>query len=136
MEGWRKLLPKHNMEKNTQTDCSIFYRSTGYGDELTWAAVWLYKATKEIKYIEQAETFFSKFRINDRPNEFFYNKKVAGIQYLLAEQTRRIEYINNVRSFCDYSIKEQVRTPFGLLFVDKTGTLSHAANVAFICLQV
>lgn len=47
---------------------------------MTWAAVWLYKVTKEVKYIEQAENFYSKFRIKDRPNEFFYNKKVAGIQ--------------------------------------------------------
>lgn len=55
-------------------------RSTGYGDELTWAAIWLYKKTKDVKYIEQAETFYTKFRIKDRPTEFFYNKKVAGIQ--------------------------------------------------------
>ncbi|XP_044260332.1 endoglucanase A-like isoform X1 [Tribolium madens] len=114
----------------------IYYESTGYGDELTWAAIWLYKKTKDVKYIEQAETFYTKFRIKDRPNEFFYNKKVAGIQLLLAEQTLRPEYISTIKSFCDYTIKEQVRTPKGLIFIDKSGTLSHAANVAFICLQV
>jgi endoglucanase len=113
-----------------------YYESSGYGDELTWAAVWLYKVTKEVKYIEQAENFYSKFRIKDRPNEFFYNKKVAGIQLLLAEQTLRLEYITTIKNFCDYSINDQTRTPLGLVFIDKSGTLSHAANAAFICLQV
>lgn len=58
----------------------INFRSSGYGDELTWAAVWIYKATEENKYLEQAEIFYSTFRLKERPNEFFYNKKVAGLQ--------------------------------------------------------
>lgn len=59
---------------------SFVWRSTGYGDELTWAAIWMYKATKENKYIEQAENFYNSYRLKERPNEFFYNKKVAGVQ--------------------------------------------------------
>lgn len=55
---------------------------------------------------------------------------------LLAQQTQRPEYTDAVRSFCDYTIDEQKRTPLGLVFIDKSGTLSHAANVAFICMQV
>lgn len=58
----------------------IYYESTGYGDELTWAAVWMYKATKESRYVEQAESFYNTFRLRERPEEFFYNKKVAGVQ--------------------------------------------------------
>ncbi|XP_063923756.1 uncharacterized protein LOC135137909 [Zophobas morio] len=131
LEGLRTWL---GMVCSTKLSKYIF-RSTGYGDELTWAAVWLYKATRNVRYVEQAENFYTKFRIKDRPNEFFYNKKVAGIQLLLAEQTQRPEYKAATKSFCDYSIKEQLRTPHGLIFIDKSGTLSHAANVAFICLQ-
>jgi endoglucanase len=55
-------------------------RSTDYGDELTWAAAWLYKATNESQYLDEAEHHFMKFRLKERPNEFFYNKKVAGVQ--------------------------------------------------------
>lgn len=57
-----------------------FFRSSGYGDELTWAAIWMHKATDSKKYLEQAEGFYSTFRLKERPNEFFYNKKVAGLQ--------------------------------------------------------
>lgn len=57
-------------------------------------------------------------------------------QVLLAELTQRKEYLDAVKSFCDYTVNEQTRTPKGLVFIEKFGTLSHASNVAFICLQV
>lgn len=55
-------------------------RSTDYGDELTWAAAWLYKATDDPLFLDEAEHHYMKFRLKERPNEFFYNKKVAGVQ--------------------------------------------------------
>ena len=58
----------------------ICFRSTDYGDELTWAAAWLYKATDDPQYLDEAEHHYMKFRLKERPNEFFYNKKVAGVQ--------------------------------------------------------
>nr|QGX74967.1 cellulase [Oryctes rhinoceros] len=112
-----------------------FYENGGYGDELTWSAIWLHKATGEKKYLKKAISFYETFRLKERPNEFYYNKKVAGIQLLLAEVTRSSEYLNAVDAFCKYSMVEQTRTPKGLVFIEKFGTLSHAANIAFICLQ-
>ena len=58
----------------------LFCRSTDYGDELTWAAAWLYKATDDPQFLDEAEHHYMKFRLKERPNEFFYNKKVAGVQ--------------------------------------------------------
>lgn len=58
----------------------ILLRSTDYGDELTWAAAWLYKASKEPQYLDDAEFLYMKYRLKERPNEFYYNKKVAGVQ--------------------------------------------------------
>ncbi|XP_050549210.1 endoglucanase A-like [Daktulosphaira vitifoliae] len=112
-----------------------YYESTDYGDELTWAALWLYKATKESQYLEDAEYLYVKYRLKGRPNEFFYNKKVAGVQMLLAESTNQQEYIESVQNFCDFNIYSQKKTPKGLLYIDKSGTLCHAANIAFLCLQ-
>jgi endoglucanase len=56
-------------------------------------------------------------------------------QVLLAQLTGQQEYRNAAESFCNFSVREQKRTPKGLLYIDKFGTLCHAANVAFICLQ-
>lgn len=54
---------------------------------------------------------------------------------LLAQLTGQSKYQNATRAFCSFSVREQKRTPKGLLYVDKFGTLCHAANVAFICLE-
>lgn len=64
------------------------------------------------------------------------NNFIEFLQVLLAELTKQQEYITATKSFCDFSVNRQKRTPKGLLYIDKFGTLSHAANVAFICLQV
>ncbi|XP_071443162.1 uncharacterized protein [Hetaerina americana] len=112
-----------------------YYESTDYGDELTWAAAWLFKATNDTTYLDEAEHHYMKFRLKERPNEFFYNKKVAGVQVLLAQLTGRPEYVDAAQAFCDFSSDFQKRTPRGLIYIDKFGTLCHAANVAFVCLQ-
>lgn len=49
--------------------------------------------------------------------------------------TGQPEYQNAARAFCDFSVYQQKRTPKGLLYIDKFGTLCHAANVAFVCLE-
>lgn len=110
------------------------FRSNGYGDELTWAAIWLYKATRDKRYLDEAQAYYYKYNLKERPNEFFYNKKVAGIQVLFAKY--KPDFLESVKDFCNYIVRDQKRTPLGLVFIDKFGTLSHAANLAFICLQV
>ncbi|KAH0954891.1 hypothetical protein HN011_010820 [Eciton burchellii] len=112
-----------------------YYESADYGDELAWAAAWLYNATAESKYLHDAVQHYQHFHLDERPNTFFYNKKTAGVQMLLAQLTGQSGYQNAVRAFCDFSVRQQTRTPKGLLYIDKSGTLSHAANVAFICLE-
>ncbi|XP_046979355.1 endoglucanase E-4-like [Schistocerca americana] len=112
-----------------------YYESTDYGDELTWAAAWLYKATNESQFLDEAEHHYMKFRLKERPNEFFYNKKVAGVQVLMAQLTKQKEYVEAAQAFCDFTVDHQKRTPKGLVYIDKFGTLCHAANVAFVCLQ-
>ncbi|GLG99065.1 Putative endo-beta-1,4-glucanase HsEG3 [Gryllus bimaculatus] len=112
-----------------------FYESTDYGDELTWAAAWLFRATNESQFLDEAQHHYSKFRLRERPNEFFYNKKVAGVQVLLAQLTRQREYLEAAQAFCDFTVDQQKRTPKGLVYIDKYGTLCHAANVAFVCLE-
>ena len=57
-----------------------YYESTGYGDELAWAAAWLYKATNESSYLQDANNHYQNFHLKERPDRFFYNNKVAGVQ--------------------------------------------------------
>jgi len=57
-------------------------------------------------------------------------------QALLAELTNQAEYTEAVRNFCNYNLYAQKKTPKGLLYIEKSGTLCHAANIVFLCLQV
>ena len=68
------------MQRAREIHAVLSCRSTDYGDELTWAAAWLYKATDDPLFLDEAEHHYMKFRLKERPNEFFYNKKVAGVQ--------------------------------------------------------
>lgn len=61
---------------------------------------------------------------------------LSGFQILLASITESNEYLESVRNFCDHAIEKEQRTPKGLIYIDKFGTLSHAANIAFACLNV
>lgn len=112
-----------------------YYESADYGDELCWAAAWLYRATGERHYLDEAEGHYSQFLLRYRPVEFFYNRKVAGVQVLLAQLTGQPEYRDAARAFCDHSALRQKHTPKGLVYVEKAGALCHAANIAFVCLQ-
>lgn len=57
------------------------------------------------------------------------------LQVLLAQVTQEEEYRGKVYRFCEINTKYSRRTKAGLAFIDKTGTLGLAANVAFICLK-
>lgn len=51
-------------------------------DDVVWASVWLYKALGEVKYLEMAEDMYRMEGLDRRPDEFFYNNKIAGIQVM------------------------------------------------------
>ena len=53
----------------------------------------------------------------------------------MAQLTDLQEYRNAARAFCDFSVRDQKRTRKGLIYIDKIGTLNHAANIAFLCLE-
>lgn len=54
---------------------------------------------------------------------------------LLARVTGDQLYKDAAEEFCDYIINEVRRTPKGLVFISEWGSLRHASNAAFICLQ-
>ncbi|XP_038715899.1 endoglucanase 10-like [Tripterygium wilfordii] len=66
-------------------EVQTYYNSTGYGDELLWAASWLYHATGDDSYLQyvsgQNERLFAKF---GSPTWFSWDNKLAGTQVLLS----------------------------------------------------
>ncbi|CAA0837697.1 Endoglucanase 9 [Striga hermonthica] len=63
--------------------CPFYCSYSGYMDELGWGAAWLYRATKDDKYLKMYESF----NINDSPNIFSWDNKFAGTYVLLARRS-------------------------------------------------
>jgi hypothetical protein len=62
-------------------EVATYYNSTGYGDELLWAATWLYHATGDDSYLQyvtgQNGEDYAQF---GSPTWFSWDNKLAGTQ--------------------------------------------------------
>jgi endoglucanase len=116
-------------------DAKDFYNSwSGYGDELAWAATWLYRATNDSQYKTDAEKLVTEFKLHGLPKQFSWDDKTAGLQVLLALATGEASYKSDVEKFTDYLRNEAPKTPKGMVYLDQWGPARHAANAAFIAL--
>ncbi|XP_067004974.1 endoglucanase E-4 [Anabrus simplex] len=111
-----------------------FYRSTGFGDELVWAATWLFKATGRLPYLIIAEQMYQEFGLG-YTSGFSWDEKRLGVDVLLAEIKGRCVYMDKLQDFCDTMLTKKERTPKGLLFLGEWGSLRNAAYVAFILMK-
>ncbi|KVH95794.1 Carbohydrate binding domain CBM49 [Cynara cardunculus var. scolymus] len=63
-----------------------FYTSSGYSDELLWAATWLYRATKDESYLKYVvDNAATMGGTGWAVKEFSWDNKYAGVQILLSK---------------------------------------------------
>ena len=115
-------------------DAHANYASYDHRDELVWGAVWLYLATGDQEYLDLAEESYGPAMIN-ASTEFTWDDKGPGVMVLLAEITDKDIYRDDLKTFCDMMVSSTSRSPKGMIFLSKWGSLRHAANAAFICLH-
>lgn len=145
-------------------DAADFYPSSGYTDELIWAAAWLYRATGEAHYLEAAEAGYAHFhrmdyaptRNNigstqkpDRPNEsgtvmpfnwtHSWDQKIYGVYVLMAQLTGNSEYEEDAQRWLDYwttgvNGHKVTYTPGGLAHLSEWGSARYAANTAWLAM--
>ncbi|XP_052791940.1 uncharacterized protein LOC128226088 [Mya arenaria] len=114
------------------SDAAKFYSSSGYEDELTVAGVWLYRATGDVSYLNQAKAFPR----NDWAWGYEWSSKELAANILLYEETGESSYYNNARNFFHrWSESGDLQyTPGGLVYRLRWGSLRYAANAAFAAL--
>ncbi|WAQ99346.1 GUuncharacterized [Mya arenaria] len=112
------------------SDAAKFY--SGYEDELTVAGVWLYRATGDVSYLNQAKAFPR----NDWAWGYEWSSKELAANILLYEETGESSYYNNARNFFHrWSESGDLQyTPGGLVYRLRWGSLRYAANAAFAAL--
>ncbi|KAG7165866.1 Endoglucanase E-4-like 17, partial [Homarus americanus] len=118
------------------TDAADFYRSwSGYGDELLWGALWLYRATGDDTYLTKAQEAWDEFNLAEDALQFSWDDKKAGA-YALGSMVDpdNTMYADALKAFLEYLKNDATYTPGGLIFLDPWGSNRHAGNVAFLSL--
>ncbi|KAK9904857.1 hypothetical protein WJX75_003941 [Coccomyxa subellipsoidea] len=116
------------------------YPSTGFHDELAWAAVWLYKATQDGTFLTAAMSLFNASQIDGNSDccgygTFSWDTKSPGVALLMAEvMPDEPVYAQAIQQFCNWYIpplRSVPHTANGLAFPYKGwGALRYATNAA------
>ncbi|XP_051141183.1 endoglucanase 24-like isoform X2 [Andrographis paniculata] len=129
-----------------------FYNSSGYFDELLWAAAWLYHATRDESYLRYATVEGDFFANWGTPTWLSWDNKLAGTQVLLS----RVNFFGSKDIKGDENIALQLyrrtaeavicglmpnsssgtakRTKGGLVWVDEWDALQYSVASAFLTL--
>ncbi|KAJ0085834.1 hypothetical protein Patl1_09560 [Pistacia atlantica] len=126
-----------------------YYNSTGYGDELLWAASWLYHATGDKSYLQYVTGQNGKDFANwGSPTWFSWDNKLAGAQVLLSRLSffHAKDYSDNSGLQMYRKTAEAVmcgllpksptattdRTDGGLIWISQWNSLQHPVASAFL----
>lgn len=115
-----------------------FYSSnSGFYDEFSWAAVWLYLATDDTAYLEKAKEYYGQ-AVQDYVWAQCWDDVHYGAALLLARITEENTYKDAIETHLDYwttgtSGGERITyTPQGLAWLDMWGSLRYATTTAFL----
>lgn len=120
------------------TQANGFYDSwSGYYDELAWAGAWLYLATNDDSYLENAKKCFAQAN-DDYDWAMCWDDVHIGAALLLARITDDDTYSKAMEKHLDYwaGISDQHITysPKGLAWLDNWGSLRYASTSAYVAL--
>jgi len=119
---------------NGYTAANNFYTSfSGYNDELSWGAIWLYLATGDNTYLDKAKTYVAKASDSIYWTQNWDNVS-NGTNLLLAQITNEQTYKDKVDSNLNYWLNNISYTTGGLAFLNQWGSLRYASSEAFMAL--
>ncbi|MBO4904476.1 MAG: glycoside hydrolase family 9 protein, partial [Lachnospiraceae bacterium] len=119
------------------TAANGFYTSnSGFYDELSWAAAWLYLATNDKDYLKKAEEAYK----NSNQNTTWalcWDDVHLGAALLLARETGNKTYTDDLSAHLDYwttgNNGQKINySPKGLAWLDNWGSLRYATTTAFL----
>ena len=126
------------------TAASGYYNSwSGFYDELSWAATWLYLATEDSSYLAKAESYVPNWNRQGQSDliEYQYTQNWDDVHYgaelLLARITEKSVYTESLERTLDwwttgYDGDRVTYTPKGLAWLQQWGALRYATTTAFL----
>lgn len=117
------------------TAANGFYTSwSGFYDELTWAAAWLYTATNDSSYLDKAKSYEPQCG-GEYKWTMCWDDKYTGAVCLLANITGEDKYKQKIEKNLDWwcgSGESITYSPKGLAWLDQWGSLRYSTTAAFI----
>lgn len=114
------------------TAANGFYNSwSGFYDELSWAGAWLYMATGDKAYLDNAKSCYSQAG-HDYNWSMCWDDVHIGAALLLAKITGEKTYTDAVEEHLDFWLKGITYSPKGLAWLDTWGSLRYATTTAFV----
>ena len=120
------------------TAANGFYNSwSGFYDELSWAGCWLYLATDDSKYLDNAKSCFTKAG-HDFDWALCWDDVHIGAALMLAKITGEKVYKDEIQKHLDFwscgtsDGKKITYSPKGLAWLDQWGSLRYATTTAFV----
>ena len=114
------------------TAANGFYNSwSGFYDELSWAGAWLYIATGEQDYLDNAQSCYAQAG-HDYDWSMCWDDVHIGAAVLLAGLTEDSSYTSAVEQHLDFWCNDITYTPDGLAWLDSWGSLRYATTTGFI----
>uniref|UniRef100_A0A803LRV6 Endoglucanase n=1 Tax=Chenopodium quinoa TaxID=63459 RepID=A0A803LRV6_CHEQI len=129
-------------------EAESFYPSSGYTDELLWAAAWLYRATNNDYYLQYAS--YNGASLGGTGNSvkmFSWDNKYAGVQILLTkvlldgDGQAYTDTLKQYKARADFFVCAYLQknggdnvpmTPGGLAFLLASNNLQYAASASFL----
>jgi hypothetical protein len=116
------------------TQANGFYTSySGYWDDLAWGAMWLHLASGEQAYLDKAIAAQAQAQDSTYWAHTWDNKTI-GTTLLLARRTGTPAYAQRIEAHLEHWIASLPRTPGGLAFLDRWGSLRYASTTAYVAL--
>ena len=122
------------------TGSQTIYPSLSFYDDLAYAAVWLYFASADQKYLDAAESFYQtsiakETHVNENPYVWNYENMIPAVELLMAKATKDPYYKKQAEKFVkvwfDGNQLDVIYTKKSLAHAMPGGTLAHTSNAAF-----
>eukprot|EP01118_Nematostelium_gracile_P006608 TRINITY_DN2124_c0_g1_i1.p1 TRINITY_DN2124_c0_g1~~TRINITY_DN2124_c0_g1_i1.p1 ORF type:complete len:909 (+),score=181.69 TRINITY_DN2124_c0_g1_i1:72-2798(+) len=117
-------------------DSALSYASSGFSDELAWAAAWLYKATMNVTYLYDAERYHTECCIFYAGYGYTYDEKNVALNVLLSQLTTKRKFTVLAKTYFDQWLPGNDRviyhTKYGLGYRSEWGTFRYSVNTAFL----
>ena len=138
-----------NFADTTRSDAGYtaaagYYDSwSGFWDELSWAATWIYLSTNDSNYLDKAESYVPNWEREGQSTDIKYkwtlcwDAKHYGAELLLARITGKDIYKQSMERNLDwwttgYNGSRVTYSPKGLAWLDTWGSLRYATTEAFL----